>query len=458
MSGPLEDETEPSGQALLRAVAEHVSCAFVVLGPDGTPRTASAGARDLLGLHHASDATRLLGPGPAGTAVAAALRGEATHGVPLPGAGGPATLLADFLPALGGVLVRCDAGPAHLHHRFFEHSRDLLCVADHETRFLRLSPSWTDCLGWRLDEMLGRSFLDFVHPDDLEDTRREARRLAENEEVVRFENRYRCRDGTYRWLQWNSSAPAGGPVYAVARDVTDQRSATKQLHAAYEALHEAEQNRLRLFQHVVHDIATPLSAMGLQLALLESGSEPEDIERLRRVHEHLQRLVDDVRDLSLAESRQLRLRRSRVPVQELLTPTLDALQAAADARDVRLTSAVEEMVLDVDPLRFNQIAYNLVTNAIKFTWPGGHVHVTLHRGADAARLTVEDDGEGLDAADLERLFQPFVQVDDSDRPQRGSGLGLYICKQLAEAHGGRIWAESAGRGAGSRFHVELPAA
>lgn len=444
-----EQETERTGEALLQAVSQRLSCAFAVARPDGSFLARSAGARDLL-----HDADRIDPHGPAGEALRAAHAGRTVHGARLPA--GDGTVEADLLPLDGLVLVRlgaCATGP----HRLFHHSRDLLAVSDHDGVLLHVNPSWTDRLGWREDELVGRHFLDLVHPADHESTQREAERLARHQEVVHFENRYRCRDGGYRWLQWNAVSPPGGPVYAVARDVTDQRNAVTRLHAAYEALQDAEQHRLRLFQHVVHDLASPLSAMGVQLALLESQGRSEDVVRLRQVHDHLRRLVDDVRDLSLAEGRQLRLRREPTPARDLLGPTLDALRPTAEARGIRLRARVEDVVLDVDPLRFNQIVYNLVTNALKFTPTDGRVEVVAARRQDTALLTVEDTGHGLDPDEARRVFQPFVQVHDRVT-ERGSGLGLFICKQLVEAHGGRVWVESAGRGTGSRFVVELPVA
>ena len=460
MAGAAKTGKETGGgpARLLHGLGEALPCAFAVLHRDGTPPTVSAAARRLLDRHRL-DPRLLTDPdGPAAPGIAAALAGRPLHGHLLSSSRGTATLVADYLPVPGGAIVHLEAHPLAESLPFFQHSLDLLCVADHGGRLVRLSPSWGDALGWDVHDMVGQPFLDLVHPDDRARTRRAAGQLAEHREVVRFENRYRCRDGSYRWLQWNAVSPPGGPIYAVARDVTDQRNATVQLHAAYEVLQDAEQRRLQIFRHVVHDIATPLSAMGLQLALLETGCGPADVERLRRVHEHLQRLLQDLRDLSLMESERLRLRREATPAHDLLGPTLDALRRAAEARGIELGVRVDDVVLDVDPLRFNQIVYNLVTNALKFTPPGGRVHVSAVHARNAALLTVEDTGRGLDEGEARRLFQPFVQVHEASVAERGSGLGLFICKQLTEAHGGRIWVESPGRGGGCRFHVELPTA
>jgi PAS domain S-box-containing protein len=103
----------------------------------------------------------------------------------------------------------------------FNVSLDLLCIANTEGYFLRLSPSWERSLGYSMEEFLAKRFLDFVHPDDLSRTHKAVSTLASQQEVIHFENRYRCKNGTYRWLEWNS-APAGNLIYSAARDVTER--------------------------------------------------------------------------------------------------------------------------------------------------------------------------------------------------------------------------------------------
>lgn len=119
--------------------------------------------------------------------------------------------------------ARSEQAEDELGH-LFAHSLDLLCVAGFDGYFKRLNPAWTTCLGWSQEELKARPFLDFVHPDDREATLAEVGTLAEGAETILFENRYRCRDGSYRWLQWNARAvPGGQQIYAVARDVTRQK-------------------------------------------------------------------------------------------------------------------------------------------------------------------------------------------------------------------------------------------
>ena len=116
--------------------------------------------------------------------------------------------------------------------RLFRLSIDLLCIADYNGYFTRVNPAWEHVLGWRMEEMIAQPYADFVHPDDRAATAAESAKLAQGGEVISFENRYLCRDGTYKWLHWNA-APGRDRIFAAARDVTARRSAERRLAAAH---------------------------------------------------------------------------------------------------------------------------------------------------------------------------------------------------------------------------------
>ena len=110
-----------------------------------------------------------------------------------------------------------------VYRQFFEMSLDMLCLAGTDGYFKKLSPTWSQVLGWTEKELLSRPFVEFVHPDDVQSTIAAASQLGQQEDVVRFTNRYRCKDGSYLWLEWNSKASADGHIYAVARDITKNK-------------------------------------------------------------------------------------------------------------------------------------------------------------------------------------------------------------------------------------------
>ena len=150
--------------------------------------------------------------------------------------GGIAVFLAQTMLVIGLLIQRRRKRSAEKSLRqkteeldqFFNVSLDLLCIANTEGYFLRLNPAWERILGYTREELMAKPFLDFVHPDDLGRTREAVSTLASQQKVTSFENRYRCKDGTYRWLEW-SSAPAGKLIYAAARDVTERKQAEEAL-------------------------------------------------------------------------------------------------------------------------------------------------------------------------------------------------------------------------------------
>jgi PAS domain S-box-containing protein len=139
--------------------------------------------------------------------------------------------------------------------RYFNSALDLLCIADTEGRFRRLNPQWQHALGYTMDELRDRRFLDFVHPEDLASTLQALARLAEQEEVLNFVNRYRCKDGSYRWVEWRSF-PAGKLIYAAARDITERRRTEEALRGGERRL--AEALRVARMGHWEYDIRSGL--------------------------------------------------------------------------------------------------------------------------------------------------------------------------------------------------------
>ena len=175
---------------------------------------------------------------------------------------------------------------------------------------------------------------------------------------------------------------------------------------------------------------------------------------------HLNRLVDDLRLLAQSEAQALRLDLSPASVGEIIQRVTTSFRARAEAEEVRLETTVEEALptVAVDRVRIEQVLTNLVDNAIRHTPPGGQVVVAASQVAGSIRVEVTDTGPGIPSEALPHVFDRLYRVDPSrDRGTGGSGLGLTIARQLVEAHGGAIRAESV-EGTGSRFGFDLPAA
>ncbi|NTU79993.1 MAG: HAMP domain-containing protein [Chloroflexales bacterium] len=226
-------------------------------------------------------------------------------------------------------------------------------------------------------------------------------------------------------------------------------------------LRHAAQARRNLMGDIVHELRTPLAVLegNLRAALDEvTPLDAAGIAHLYSQTRHLTRLVTDLRELALAESRALPLDRQPTDLAELIAESVQALAPLTEETEVRLTSEVGALPLVVaDPGRLRQVLFNLLTNALRHTPAGGAVAVTAMSDGAQVRLEVGDSGEGLTPDQLEMVFERFYRTDSSrSRETGGSGLGLAIVKAICEAHGGGVQARSAGKGRGSTFTVTLP--
>jgi signal transduction histidine kinase len=212
-----------------------------------------------------------------------------------------------------------------------------------------------------------------------------------------------------------------------------------------------------------HELRNPLSAISSAAALLGMPTVNEDIVGraqliIRRQTRQLTSIVNDLLDMSRAMSGKIQLARRPLDIAELISTCLDSFRTAGSTAAHSVTHELASCWVDGDPARLTQIASNLLDNAIKYTPAGGNIGVrVVHDGNDVV-LTVKDDGIGIEADLLPRIFDVFVQGASSiDRREGGLGIGLSLAHRLAELHGGAIDAGSAGSGCGSTFTVRLPA-
>ena len=230
------------------------------------------------------------------------------------------------------------------------------------------------------------------------------------------------------------------------------------------ALLEAERAHMKssLLRSIGHDLRTPLTGIQGAVEAMQDGVFPADAENLEALHAQvllLNRLVDDLRTLANAEAGQLTLEKTPVELTELCRRQVSALQLRAAEQDINLTVAVsgeDDIWIEGDSQRLNQVLLNLLDNALRHTAVGGAVTVAVHAVDDAATVTVADNGPGIPPADLPHVFDRFYRTDPSrSRETGGSGLGLAISHNIILAHHGHIHAEPSPLG-GLRVVVTLP--
>jgi PAS domain S-box-containing protein len=327
-------------------------------------------------------------------------------------------------------------------------------------------------LGYREDEILGQSYSRIFTPEDqaggVPAQEMQEARTAEHG----WDDRWLVRkDGSRFW--------AGGlltPLWAedgtlrsfvkVLRDNTERKLLEDELRRRAEELMEADRRRNEFLAMLSHELRNPLAPILNSLYVLRQseGDDPVVVQSqsmIERQVAHLKQLVDDLIDVARVTSGKIQLRKERVKLGDLVSRAVENVAPTVAERQHTLTTeaAPVPLWLEADPTRLEQVFTNLLTNAAKYTEPGGQLWLNIGRVNDEAEVRVRDNGIGIDPALLPRIFDLFTQADHSlDRTQGGLGIGLTLTRTLIEMHGGTIVAVSAGLGQGSEFVVRLPLA
>lgn len=346
----------------------------------------------------------------------------------------------------------------------------LIGMSGPDKRVIYFNSAWLEFTGRDLSRELGMGWLESVHPAD-----RDAA-LATYEEAWAarrpFEVEFRLRraDGEYRCVLVRATprlADNGqlAGYTASATDITDQREAIKAADAARQAAEAASRAKDAFLATVSHELRAPLSpiltwARMLRNDHLNAAQSSKALEVIERNARHQAQLIEDLLDVSRIVEGKVRLQVRTVDLSCVVQNAVDTVRSAAEAKDIRLQLVLDSTIkLSGDAARLQQVVWNLVSNAVKFTPKGGRVHVVLERVNSHAEIAVSDTGAGIAPEQIPRLFERFWQADSSTtRVHTGLGLGLAIVRHLTELHGGTVGVESPGTGHGTTFTVKLPLA
>ncbi len=348
--------------------------------------------------------------------------------------------------------------------KYFTLSLDPLCIAGFDGYFKRVNPAWEKVLGWTPEELTSRPFTAFIHPDDRERTAAVAARLAQGHDAIQFENRYLCKDGSFRWFMWNATtSPEDKIIFATARDVTELKQAQEQLVAAKNDAERSNKFKDQFLSTMSHELRTPLNAVLGFSDLLGEGrygalneKQQRYLSHITNGGKHLLRLINDILDLSRIEAGRLQLQIETVSLETLFSEACDTLHPlVSKKRHVLERHAVPGLSVKADSTRLKQILMNLIANAVKFTPEGGKIDLSARRIGDAVRIDVRDTGPGIPSEEQRRIFEAFYRLSHSAKAPEGTGLGLAITQRLVELHGGKLGLEST-VGQGSCFYFTLP--
>jgi len=337
--------------------------------------------------------------------------------------------------------------------------------------------SWTEYSGLRAEDCEELADPRVVHPDDVAEVR--AAWASSIDMEAPFEVEYRLRrkdDGAYRWHlsralpeRDDTGHVEGWIVTATDIDEKKQVEAARlelldRERRAREVAEAANRTKDEFLAMVSHELRTPLHAIlgwagMLRGGMLDPAKTNRALETIERNAQVQSELIEDLLDVSRIISGKLRLDIRRMKLGSVVAAAVETVGPAAAAKGVHLehTSTADADVITGDPDRLQQVVWNLVSNAVKFTPKGGRVEVSVERIDSEMRVRVADTGTGIGPDLLPYVFDRFWQADNSmTRTHQGLGLGLAIVRHLVELHGGHVRAESCGPGAGSEFVVTLP--
>ncbi len=342
-----------------------------------------------------------------------------------------------------------------------------------------VSPEYAQMLGYdpATFEETNLTWRDRLHPDDCESVSRAyGEYIAGNQSEYRVEFRLRTQTGDWKWIlslgkivAWDAD---GNPLRMLGThtDIDDRKAAEAEreqlLIREQAAREEAERaNRIKdeFLAVLSHELRTPLNPiLGwtklLQTGRLDPARTQQAIATIDRNAQLQTQLIDDLLDVARILRGKLSLNAVPVDLATVIESAIDTVRLAAEAKSIRIETAIESIATVLgDPGRLQQVVWNLLTNAVKFTPNHGQVNVQLVSNGNEAQIQVSDTGRGIEPEFLPQVFERFQQADSSTTRQFGGlGLGLAIARQLIELHGGTIRAESSGEAQGATFTVRLP--
>jgi PAS domain S-box-containing protein len=318
------------------------------------------------------------------------------------------------------------------------------------------------------EEIVGQSIAKLFPPGRLDEEAQILARLQQGERVDHFETRRQRKDGKLIDVSLTISPirNAEGAIVGaskIARDVTEQKAAERKLSEALEALKSADRMKGEFLATLSHELRTPLNAiLGWVQILREEGSFENFIRAIPIIERNVRiqsQLIEDLLDMSRIEMGKISLDIRQVDLPAVVGAAIETVRPAAKAKEIRLTSTFASMtgIVMGDKDRLQQIVWNLLNNAIKFTPKEGRVHVMIKRVNSHVEICVTDSGLGISEEFLGHVFDRFRQAEaGTTRRSGGLGLGLSIAKHLTELHGGNVRVASDGLNQGATFTISLP--
>lgn len=358
------------------------------------------------------------------------------------------------------------------YRNLYKNSPNGVLLSDKNGVIIDINSSAERILGYSKSELNGSNYIKFnmVTPDQIAQIKKVFVQVLKGVKPKPIELQIKKRNGNLIWILFQSSMIKLNNeiiVECIAQDITDKKKAENLIIEENKRLLELNKMKTELISRVSHELKTPITSIfgGTQILLEvykdQTCSEAvEFIELINRGGKRLKVLIENLLDASRIESEKLRLNLQGENIVEIIKNCVSDNRYLANKRNMIIELNLPEVVrIEIDKMRIEQVITNLLSNAIKNTPKKGIIKITLEEKSVGVYFKIEDSGIGLTEKEMETLFLKFGKIErygqKMDIDIEGSGLGLYISKEIIDMHGGHIWVESAGRNKGSTFYFKL---
>lgn len=352
--------------------------------------------------------------------------------------------------------------------QLIRNSFDMIVLLDREGRQLYVSESCERILGYPPEELVNIPVIDtMIHPEDQSKVRKGFNDIIDHTANGGTQYRHRHKNGDWVYLEAFGSNQLDNPlvesIILNVRDITDRKKTEQALKQSEARLRELNATKDRFFSIIGHDLRTPFSGiLGLSDLLLDEVREGryEELEEYATLLQQSTRkafeLFTNLLDWSRAHTGSIHFSPEKIDLTDIVLKVLELFDHSVRQKSITLTREVPDSVpVSADKAMVQTILRNLLSNAIKFTEPGGIITVGIEKGEEEHRVTISDNGVGIDPETMEHLFSiEHAHSTPGTLNETGTGLGLLLCKEFVEQHHGRIWAEAAEDG--TRFVFTLP--
>ena len=353
-------------------------------------------------------------------------------------------------------------------YRFlFEKSPVSILLIDTNGKIEDCNPAIEKLIKYDRSELIGKRYgsLPIVLPEYLPILFERLKKIANGEIIPSIDIQLRKKDGNIVWVNIASSlVKLGDKAYLLV--MVHNISETKELELKLKELNEM---RKEFIDRASHELKTPITTVYGACQLLDllhkDNFNPEQLELIEMASigtKRIKKLVDDLLDVSLLESRTFKVNKSRTDLSNIIINCIKEMKYFSNKRNHEIDiDILPELNMNIDESRIELVFTNLISNAIKYTPSNGKIHIKMQSDGKFVQVKISDSGVGLSSEEIKNLFKKFSTIEsplkkDIDMDLGSTGLGLYLSKEIIKLHGGEIWAESEGKGKGSTFIVKIP--